>query len=923
MVVAMMLTAAPLSGFVGIELPALFDFKAEAAETYSGTCGDNLTWSLDTETGVLEISGTGAMTNSKPAPWYAYRSYITSVNIADGVTTIGNFAFDGCSSLKSITIPENVTSIGSNAFYLCSNINTLNYNAINCIVGSRVFCDLVSDEYGNILGPVLTTINIGDKVELLSDSIFYGCTSVEKINLPDSLKRIGKSAFASCYSLTEINIPVNVTEIGDSAFSGCSKLATVNYDAKRATITDRTSNRGKVFNGCDSLTTVNVGTEVEAIPSDGNGGSLFDYLDTITTLNFNAKYYDASTWVYYGPFNSCDSLINITIGSEVRDIPCNILKGSAYYKDSSNWKNGVLYVDDCLIYASNISDSYSVADSTRLIAAYAFSNDRNMNLTEIVFPERLIAIGSHAFDSCASAKHFFISSNVEYIGELAFKSCGEVVEYCVDKDNEKYSTDEYGVLFNKEKTELIQYPIGNKRTEYSIPESTVLICDYAFSGMTFIKDEGKGWVVDHGGNLKKVNVADSVTVIGEGAFCWHGPLETVVFNASSKLDIVNNEAFKECRKLKNIILPQSLVSIGDYAFESCLQLPGYLHIPESVKTIGESILYDAAPYIRDGHSIVPIQIGICSTNETGYVKTYAEENEYPFMVCSGEHEYVDHEHILKSVEIPATCTTDGEKYQECEICNNIIGSVITIPATGHTSSGKYETVKSPTCTEEGTAVTKCVTCKEVLDTQIVPATGHSAGSWVTTKQPTCTAEGEKVKKCTKCSTELEKQAIATTEHIAGNWQVVTMPTATSEGVKVKKCTGCGKEMARETMPMVDIAVQILAPSTNTVNYGETLVLHSSLTELPVGTNILWTVEGNGVTIQPSEDGLTCNVTSVQTGNVTVTATVVDEEGNAILDADGNEITAAQQLNSKAGFWQKFISFFKNLFGISRMILQSK
>ena len=126
-------------------------------------------------------------------------------------------------------------------------------------------------------------------------------------------------------------------------------------------------------------------------------------------------------------------------------------------------------------------------------------------------------------------------------------------------------------------------------------------------------------------------------------------------------------------------------------------------------------------------------------------------------------------------------------------------------------------------------------------------------------------------------------------------------------------------------PVADIQLGIKTPSTTTVNYGETLILHADLgeTALLEGYSILWTVEGAGVNIQPGEDGLTCSVTSIQTGNVTVKATVVDEDGNAMLDADGNEITAEQQLNSKAGFWQKFISFFKNLFGISRIILQAK
>ena len=125
----------------------------------------------------------------------------------------------------------------------------------------------------------------------------------------------------------------------------------------------------------------------------------------------------------------------------------------------------------------------------------------------------------------------------------------------------------------------------------------------------------------------------------------------------------------------------------------------------------------------------------------------------------------------------------------------------------------------------------------------------------------------------------------------------------------------------KTIPEISIRV----PSNTTINCGDTLVLHADFgeTELPEGYAILWTVDGSGISTAVSADGTECRVTSIATGNVTVKATLVDDTGEAIFDADGNEISAAQQLTSKAGFWQKFISFFKNLFRISRIILQYK
>lgn len=96
------------------------------ASAESGTCGDNLTWSL--EDGVLTISGSGAMTNyssTSNVPWYSSRSIISLAIINEGVTSIGYQAFYYCSGLTSITIPNSVTSIGWSAFYYCSGLTSI------------------------------------------------------------------------------------------------------------------------------------------------------------------------------------------------------------------------------------------------------------------------------------------------------------------------------------------------------------------------------------------------------------------------------------------------------------------------------------------------------------------------------------------------------------------------------------------------------------------------------------------------------------------------------------------------------------------------------------------------------------------------------------------------------------------------------
>ena len=114
-------------------------------------------------------------------------------------------------------------------------------------------------------------------------------------------------------------------------------------------------------------------------------------------------------------------------------------------------------------------------------------------------------------------------------------------------------------------------------------------------------------------------------------------------------------------------------------------------------------------------------------------------------------------------------------------------------------------------------------------------------------------------------------------------------------------------------------ISIKSPSTTTVSYGFTLNLHANVTDLPEGARVVWSMDGSGFELSPSADGMTCGVKSVSKGSATITAKVVDKNGNPVKDANGNEITASQQLTSKAGFFQKLVAFFKKLFGSNMVI----
>ena len=142
---------------------------------------------------------------------------LASITIPNSVTSIGNYAFGGC-SITSITIPDSVTSIGDHAFYECSSLTSITIpNSVTSIV-DQAFLGCTS----------LTSINIPNSVTSIGNGAFYGCSSLISITIPSSVTSLGKHAFSHC-ALTSITIPNSVTSIGKYAFNNCKSLGVITY----------------------------------------------------------------------------------------------------------------------------------------------------------------------------------------------------------------------------------------------------------------------------------------------------------------------------------------------------------------------------------------------------------------------------------------------------------------------------------------------------------------------------------------------------------------------------------------------------------------------------------------------------------------------------------------------------------------------
>ncbi len=335
---------------------------------YGGYCGAetdgvNMTWELDPSTGLLAISGTGAMKDynngTNKAPWYDLRASVLSIKVCDNVTHVGKFAFYNCSNATEVWMSTTVTECGASAFLGCSGLKTVKYGKTNTTVLSYA-TDWAQIDFGNyqanplsfaqtlkvykptstipawgtVIGlenrsittikkyafygcTSLTSATLPSDVETIGESAFYGCTNMATVTLPDALTTIGKEAFRNCSTLTSITIPENVTVMtchsGSttySIFGGCANLTTIAWNARNCASdyikvgTGSGYNYGTPFSGIYSqITSITFGENVERIPN-----YLCYHMDHLTSVTIPASVTNIGTEA----FDACSSTMSVT-----------------------------------------------------------------------------------------------------------------------------------------------------------------------------------------------------------------------------------------------------------------------------------------------------------------------------------------------------------------------------------------------------------------------------------------------------------------------------------------------------------------------------------------------------------------------------------------------------------------------------------
>ena len=530
-------------------------------------------------------------------------SGLTSVTIPEGVTSIGSSAFYECSGLTSVTIPEGVTSIGSYAFDGCSGLQSVTIPSSVTSIGEYAFSGCSKLASVTILEGVtsigerafygcsgLTSVTIPSSVTSIGERAFYGCSGLTSVTIPSNVTKIGSYAFYDCSGLTSVTIPSSVTSIGEYAFSGCSKLASV-------TISEGVTNIGTyAFYGCSGLMSVTIPSSVTSI-----GTYAFSNCSGLTSVTISAGVTSIGSYA----FDGCSGLTSVMIPSSVTSI------GGYAFRNCS----GLM--------------SVTISEGVTSIGSYAFYGCRG--LTSLTIPSSVTSIGSYAFRSCTGLTSVTISEGVTKIGNDAFYGCSKLTSVHV-RDLAAWCEIDFSDYDSNPLFYAHHLYLGDDEvTALTIPEGVTSIGSYAFDGCS---------------GLTSVTIPSSVTSIGTYAFSNCSGLTSVTI--SEGVTSIGERAFDGCSGLTSVTIPSSVTSIGTYVFYGCSKLAS-VTISEGVTSIGSSTFQRCAAL----HSVkIP--------------ESVTSIGSYAFDGCSG----------LTSVTIPSNVTSiGGYAFRSCSRLESV-----TIPS---------------------------------------------------------------------------------------------------------------------------------------------------------------------------------------------------------------------------------------------------
>lgn len=388
---------------------------------------------------------------------------LKSVVLPEGLLSIGREAFDSCAMLASVNIPDSVISVGGDAFYNTQIWNSFKWRNNALYIDNALIraAENLSGSYTvkpgtTVIGAgafsdtdTLTEVVIPDSVKFIGIWAFENCDNLVKVTLPNGLERIEEATFDRCYSLKNVNIPESVNYIGNSAFLNCTSLEKIVLPPNLNSINEY------VFINCESLDGINIPEGVTRIEYGAFWGC--KGIDSVTIP-------DTVTYIGFEAFAGSD-LKSVYIPASVEKIEDNAFGGRYSLEKitvSPENKN----------YASDGSGALFTKDMRTLIML-----PDGTTITEYTIPNGVYTVYPWAINGRVEVVN--VPASVDECRD-AFRG-NRLTAVNVDPANKNYASDEYGVLYNKEMTELLCYPNGSPRDRYRVPDGVIVISDYSIT----------------------------------------------------------------------------------------------------------------------------------------------------------------------------------------------------------------------------------------------------------------------------------------------------------------------------------------------------------------------------------------------------------------------------------------------------------
>jgi len=579
------------------------------------------------------------------------------------VTSIEEYAFTECNNMTSITIPASITSVGFGVFNGC-------------------------------LG--LTNVEIPSSITRIEGQMFGWCQNLTSVKIPTSVTSIGDRAFCECIKLDSLEIPSSVTDFGVEAF----------YNSHADIIIDNSEENVKVgsdaFAGCHSVTWKGVDKEETGLQFEVSGSNAtvvkgdYSKLESViipSKVKINGNVYTV-TGIANNAFYNCKSLTYVKVSGGVANM------GVATFSGCENLETVVL------------------GDGIKKISNSLFKGCAS--LSDINIPASVTEIDESAFEGCTSLTSIDIPANVTNIVEYAFYGCKNLASIKVDDKNTTYSSVD-GVLYNKEKTILIQVP-GKIQGKFTILFGVTNIASGAFGsceGLTGVKIQNtvtsiSEFAFENCTGLTNVTIPSSVKNIDTKAFSGCKNLDLVISNAKENVT-VESGALDDCKSvtwdflidesespLKFKILTDSTAEVTK---ENCVE--GSVTIPSKVVIDGKrysvvSIAYQAFKNCK-GLTNITIPTSVIKIEGGAFQGSGLTTIELPSSITSIDHSLFSGCSDLVSVKIPSSVESIGESaFSNCTSLTNLelsssvksIGDMAFYGCTGLTNLQLSSSVES-------------------------------------------------------------------------------------------------------------------------------------------------------------------------------------------------------------------------------------